>query len=303
MSNLLEMAVGAADKQRKMVDELTKNNALLQTFDATAASHGSQNVYEKVSSVTGGSIVDMNEAAPTVAVETDLYQEDVSLIKGEDWVTEDDLEKWGLSPAQYFEKRSKLILPKTGSNISFDLIYNHLENYAVTNGNWINAGGTTATSQTSILAVRMETEGTSLVYNPSQGMTIANWLPIDNFNPQRVTNADGGSIWGYGARLRGQLGYQIVDPSTVAVIKNIESGKTPSEENLDDLLELAGIDKSGTVKLYTSLRGLNLTSRGIMGDMVRVDQNTKGLDYILGDYSGVPFIVDQNFIKTEAVQS
>ncbi len=304
-TNLPQLNVDNHDVQRAMVDFTLEKNTWLAEMAATSSSDGLQNVYEKADRVVGGNFVDMNEAGGTVSHESSLVQEDLNFIKGQMQVSDDDLLKLRITPQAYFNKKIGPTLNKTGMNIEDTGIYDVFQNYAVGTGNVINAGGTTADKQSSILAVRTSVGGTSLVYNPAANgaAELVRLRPINNYGITEILNNENELIDGYKVKFKGNLGFQIVDQNTVGLIKNIDDTNLPTEKELLELFRNVRRDEIGTVKCWMTQKTFDNLSQSVLSGKIQLDNNVNSLGYQLAYYQGIEFIVNRNMVDTEAVYS
>ena len=103
MPTLYEIATSLKNNQQTVVDAITCEAPILRDLPMEESSHGLWNIYESMNGVTGGDIVEQDAKLPTVGVESELKQTDLSIIGGEMEVGEDTARKLG-GPAAYFAR-------------------------------------------------------------------------------------------------------------------------------------------------------------------------------------------------------
>ena len=100
MPTLYEIAASVKGNQQTVVDAVTCEAPILRDIPMEESSHGLWNIYENLTGVTGGDLVDLDAKLPTVGVDSELKQTDLSIIGGEMEVGEDTARKMG-GPANY----------------------------------------------------------------------------------------------------------------------------------------------------------------------------------------------------------
>ncbi len=302
--NFSEIAVSSAESQSLIINRLLKKNAFLSEMAVTASVGGMKHLFESVTNIVGGDVADMNAAGGTVSMQGKLNPIDLQFLKGGMTVSRDHLryKGYGGNYSKYFGERAEPILNKTGQNVDNGLLY-AFEDEAVTAGNYIKCGGSAANAQSSILIVRTETEGTSLLYNPLDGgAEIARWVPyFGQSYAGRILNAEGDEIAGYGTELEGAIGKQIASSDKIETLKNIDDSNVPTEAELLKGLRMARRDDTGTTKMFTSATVFDLLTLGVLKDKIVLGNNVNSLGYRLASYQGIDIIVDRNMVDTEAV--
>ena len=151
MPTLYEIATSLKNNQQTVVDAITCEAPILRDLPMEESSHGLWNIYESMNGVTGGDIVEQDAKLPTVGVESELKQTDLSIIGGEMEVGEDTARKLG-GPAAYFARKATPVLRKTGMSAEHRILYTGFREFALQNNNVISAGGSAGTNY-SILCV------------------------------------------------------------------------------------------------------------------------------------------------------
>ena len=122
MPTLYEIATSLKNNQQTVVDAITCEAPILRDLPMEESSHGLWNIYESMNGVTGGDIVEQDAKLPTVGVESELKQTDLSIIGGEMEVGEDTARKLG-GPAAYFARKATPVLRKTGMSAEHRILY------------------------------------------------------------------------------------------------------------------------------------------------------------------------------------
>jgi hypothetical protein len=232
MNTLKEIAIAVARKQTVLVDNILEESPVLASIPYEEATHPMWNVYQDVESVTGGSFVDANAVLPTMSSTSQLKQTTLGIIGGQHEVSKDNANMLGGAEA-YFRSKEGLFLKKTGMASELK-IFNNFETFSINNSTYQKTGASSGNGY-SMVAVRYASGETIGLYSPvgertdGQLMTVT---PLANGGLYKL--ADGTN--GYGVEYRGYFGVQIASTRSVAGIFNIQSGKLPTEEQIDQML-------------------------------------------------------------------
>jgi hypothetical protein len=304
-----EDAIAKATKQPQMVDELTEESPILARMpvqDATAELH---NVYEQTEVITAAQIVDGDEALPIIDAKTSLKQVDLSIIGGVMEVGEDKANLFG-GAAAYFAGKRPMILRQTGNDLEQSIIYNNLRAYAQTNGKLQDAGGTTANTQNSIIAVTWK-PGEIIGLTSPNGFgngAMMDELAINGGNAYFLNSASG--VLGYGIRMKSYLGIQLANTRYVSGIANIEiddedpdDWNIPTEEDIEVMLEDCRA-QPGTTLIYCAPKVRRLVLGKYKAAKLRMDPEDKDFDRMVDRWDGVEILTSRNFLTDgEAVVS
>jgi len=284
---LKDLSVLYAKKQPKQVDYITEESPILARIPFEEASHDMFNVYEQLESVSGGAFVEMNGVLPNVSSKSKLERLDLGIMGGISEVGEDTARSFG-GAAQYFAKKEAAILKQTGANAEKKIIYDNFLKYALDNGSALKTAATTGKGY-SLIAVRFVEGETTGLYSKigfRQGAML------------EATALSGGSVYKdsngklvYGLRYKGYFGIQIANPKTVASICNIQSGKLPTETQINDLL--AKVRANSKTFLFCSPDVMTLLS-GLKINKIQYTNQDKGINTLIMDWNGIPFVTSYN---------
>jgi hypothetical protein len=219
--------------------------------------------------------------------------------------------KYGSKEA-YFTKKLGPILKETGSQLENSLIYNTWRVAAKAAGKETKIGGTTASTQYSILAIKFVEDETFGLFNSDGFGTgkVFDIAPLNNGSLADYDIGNGVTTVGYAQRLKTYFGIQTANPRNIASLVNVEltadAGTDtgfkalPSETQMDDLLEEVRAMPNNTVLLMhpkvANALAVYKAGRLEMGPM---DENLKRRFKLWED---IPIITSRNFDNgTEAV--
>ena len=294
MPTLYEIATSLKNNQQTVVDAITCEATILRDLPMEESSHGLWNIYESMNGVTGGDIVELDAKLPTVGVDSELKQTDLSIIGGEMEVGEDTARKLG-GPAAYFARKATPVLRKTGMSAEHRVLYNGFREFALQNNNVISAGGSAGTNY-SILCVHYVPGEITGVYDAEgfgDGKTF-DLSPIAGGNLYK--NADGKLV--YGMRLKTYFGLQLANADYVSAIVNCdiandkESARTfPTAMMIDDLLVNAKAGQNTFIFCHPKVKSY-------LGNAYKLDRLSvqgNGFSTVIDAWNGVPIITSFNF--------
>ena len=294
MPTLYEIAATAKNNQLSVIDAITCEAPILKDLPMEESSHGLWNIYESLNGVTGGDIVEQDQKLPTVGVESELKQTDLSIIGGEMEVGEDTARKLG-GPANYFSRKATPVLRKTGMSAERRILYGGFRDFAVQNGNVISAGGSANTNYT-ILCVHYVPGEITGVYDAEgfgDGKTF-DLTPIAGGNLYK--NAEGALV--YGMRLKTYFGLQLANPEYVSAIVNCDIANDrdgartfPTEMMIDDLLVNAKAGQNTFIFCHPKVKSYLGTTCKL--DHLSIQNN--GFSTVIDAWNGVPIITSFNF--------
>lgn len=290
-ATLQELAVEFAKKQPHQVEYLTEESPILGRIKWEQASHPLWNVTEKVTGIEGADFVEMNAKLPQVSVDSKLEKVDLGIMGGEIFVPEDKGVAFG-GKEKYFAKKMPVILKDAGNQTEKRIIYDNYIKYAIDNGKAISAGGTTGLySMVIVRAVPGENGG---LYSP-EGFKNGAMLDVKPINGGNLYhNKDG--VLGYGARVKGYFGMQLMNPKTISAIVNISSDKLPSIKQINEQLIAARANPANTTIFMHPMLKSWLESE-YKKEILRVDNTDKGLNFRLTFWNEIPIIGSYNFLE------
>ena len=294
MPTLYEIATTAKGNQQTVVDAITCEAPILREIPMEESSHGLWNIYENMTGVTGGDLVELDAKLPSVGVESELKQTDLSIIGGEMEVGEDTARKMG-GPANYFARKATPVLRKTGMSAERRVLYDEFLDFALTNKNVISAGGSENQNYT-ILCVHYVPGEITGVYDAQgfgDGKTF-DLAPIAGGNLYK--NASGQLV--YGMRLKTYFGLQLANPDYVAAIVNCdiandaENARTfPTAMMIDDLLVNAKAGQNTFLFCHPKVKSY----LGSTCKLERLSIQNNQFSTQVDAWNGVPIITSFNF--------
>lgn len=305
-----DVAIAMATKQTKMIDAVTEEAPILAMLPMQEASHGLRNVYETLKDVDGAQLVNLDDELPSINADGTLEYQDLSVLGGIIRVGEDKAKRFG-GAANYFATKMPSILRETGADTETSFIYNNLRPYAKANSREQDAGGTTATSQYSMLCVKWVEGETTGLYDPAG---FGNGKVFD------ITPVNGGNVYEYsdgttnrlvyGQRMKTYLALQLANERNVSSIVNIELtaddttatgyAALPTEAMINKAIRDARGNPANTF-LYCHpavLDALQVYKSGAL-QMLPADSN---FNTAIASWNGIRFVTSYNFTAgTEAV--
>lgn len=285
---LQEIAVYYAKKQPHQVEYLTEEAPILEQVNFEPASHGMWNAYEEVSGIQGVGFGDFDEPLTEVDVQSKINKVDLSILGGEMFVGEDKAAQFG-GAAEYFSKKTPILLKNAGQVAEKNLIYKNVIPYAIDNGKAVSAGG--ASDCFSMVAVRPVPGEVCGLYNP-KGFTQGAMLDVKPINGgNRYKNSKG--ILGYGITLKGYFGYLLANTKAVSAIVNITEDNLPTAKQITNML--LDVRADAKTKIWCHPRLLRMLSEKYKVDIMRTAVADQNLNRMITAWNGVPFIESFNF--------
>lgn len=306
-----DVGIRMAKKQAQEIDALTEEAPMLAMLPMQAASHGIRNVYEELKEVDGAQLVNLDDELPNIGSEGTLGYQDLSVLGGVIRVGEDKAKKFG-GAAAYFGQKMPSILRETGADTEKSLFYNTIRPYAKANGREQSAGGTTASSQYSMLTVKW-VQGESIGLFDADGFgngKVFDMLPLNGGNAYEFTDTDGKKKVGYAERIKAYFSLQLANPRNVSSIVNVEltadAGTDtgfkalPTEAQINKMIRDARGNPANTF-IYCHPAVLDALQVYKAGALQMMPQND---DYntVIASWNGIRIISSYNFDDgTEAV--
>jgi hypothetical protein len=293
LGNLLrEVAIENAPKQRILVDAITDEAPILGMLPMEPASDGLSNVYEKLDSVTGPAQVDLDGVLPQMYVNTSLEQKDLQVLGGIIEVGQDKGRMYTGGVNKYFEKYSTRCLKEAGQSIEYSLIYSTFREYALANGNVVNAGGTTATSQNSIIAVHFSPGEIMGLYD-SIGMGKGKFFRAEPINGGNAYFQKTTGVLVYGLAVKTYFGVQLANPRYVSAMVNIEDAADMTLARLDETLDKCRANPMNTV-LFMATKTRDFINQ-IRAGTLQTGPKDDNLRTRVMYYNDIPIVTSYNF--------
>lgn len=286
---LNEIAKEYGKKQPHQVDNLTEETTVLDGIKFEAASHPMWNVAEEVTDVSGGGFVDMDAPLEYADVDSKLKKVDLSIMGAKMFCPEDKAQAFG-GKEKYFAKKTPKVLRKLGVDAEKSILYNNLLAYARDMGNLMDAGST-GNANCILLAVRWIPGETCGLFSPTgfgQG-TLINMTAINNGGLYENENG----VLGYGVRMKGYFGIQLLNRKSVASMVNITRDNMPTAMMVDDLLDKVRASKNTFLYCHPKVQTiLGEVGKGVFMNMGPGD---KSVNRQVADWNGVPIVTSHNF--------
>jgi hypothetical protein len=303
-ATLQELSVEYAKKQPHQVEYLTEESPILARIKWEAASHPLWNVTEKVEGFAGADFVEMNAPLPEMAVTSKLEKVDLGIMGGEIFVPEDKAQAMG-GAASYFAKKMPVLLKDAGNQTEKRIIYENYRQYAIDNGKVVSAGGTAAegakTGLYSMVIVRSVAGENGGLYSP-EGFKNGAMLDVKAINNGALYK-DSRGVLGYGVRVKGYFGMQLMNPKTVSGIVNISADKLPSIRQINEALIKAQANPANTaIYLHPMLK--SWLESEYKKEILRTTNGDKGLNFLVSTWNEIPMISSYNFLDgSETVET
>lgn len=289
-ATLQELSVEYAKKQPHQVEYLTEESPILARIKFEESSHPLWNVAEKVENIEGADFVEMNAPLPQMNVDSKLEKVDLGIMGGEIFVPEDKAESFG-SKEKYFAKKMPVILKKAGNKTEQRIIYDNYLKYALDNGKAVSAGG--SGSLYSMIIVRNVPGENCGLYSPN-GFKNGAMLDVKPINGGNLYKDERG-VLGYGARVKGYFGMQLMNPKTISAIVNISDSKLPTIKQINEQLVKAQANPANTaIYLHPMLK--SWLESEYKKEVLRVNNVDKGLNYQLSFWNEIPIVGSYNFL-------
>ena len=303
-NSLREVAIELKGDQVPFIDALLEDAPILASIPMEETNRGFQHIYEELKNGEGGQVIAIDGSLPSVNSTTTLKTKDLSVIAGEISVGEDTAKRFGGAGA-YFGKKMPSILRQTGMDTEESIIYDNLRPYAKANGNEIDAGGTTANSMYSMVAVRWEPSETTGLYDPDGfgDGRVFDIEPMYNGALCEVKLDGTNAVPGYKQRMKAYFGIQLAKPRNVASIVNIdltEDNTTstgykalPSEAMVRQLIRSVRGKPSNT-KIYTHQAVID-AMQTYMSSALQVTPMNDEYNTVVIRWNGIEFVPSYNF--------
>lgn len=294
IGTLREIGAEYAQKQPHQIDYLLAGTPLLDRMPFVPSTHGLQHVFERISEIGEGTFVKVDQALPEADVTAELDRinlgvfgfrieagiDKVTLISGKD------------NFAGYLARKAPKIMTKSGMRFESDYA-KLLKEYAIGNGNVINAGGTGSDCHTVFVVRFIEDEVCGLYDENGFGSgALFDTIPLSGGNP--YTDKNGVTV--YGADFKTYCGFMIENPHAVAIVTNITKDKPLTQAMLDEACLMADVDGLGTAYIVGSGRSNQFINA------LKDPHYTQGESYStrIKDWNGTEIINDSNFPRGEA---
>lgn len=293
MCTLHEIALQYADRQPGMVDSLTEEAPVLQTFKWIPASHKLWNTAERLTEINGPGFTELDAPLPLMDTSSDLVTTSLSVMGGVMEVPTDRAIKFG-GAVKYFADRQERLLKDAGMKTEVAICRNMFLRAAIDAGNVCDCGAPDGGSF--LLLVRYDDLANVGLYD------------LDQFDQGRLLNIStpyGGQehylrgegmhgVLGYSIVYRGHFGWQILDANRCcAAIVNVDRDHYPEPDQIDSLL--ADIRATaGSTFIFCGPRAKIHAINRYKNELVRYVPGDKEVVTNIDIWNGVPIIQSHN---------
>lgn len=293
MSTLHEIAVEYANKQPGMIDALTEDSPILDVVKWQPSTHGLWNLAEKMTDVKGPGFVKPDAPLPHMSAASELVHTDLHIMGGTMEVPSLKAKKLG-GPEKYFAKYQDKILRKAGMDTEMKLVMDNWYAAARSAKNIRSAGGTG--SGWFMLAVRFDELANCGLFDPDQ-FDSGRFFRIDVLhggNEDYLIGKGLENVLGYTIVYRTAFGWQILDAKrTCSAIVNIEPGKYPTADQIDDMLADVRATPANTY-IFCSPRARTYGLNPHKKDHIMLTQSDKDGGFQLESWTGIPIVMSHN---------
>ncbi|MBQ3729705.1 MAG: hypothetical protein II903_09415 [Spirochaetales bacterium] len=299
---LRELAAVKAKKQPKQIDDLTVNSPIFDTMDFFGSTHGLQHAYQELVSVTGGSLVGVDEPLPSADLTTKLNWKELGILGFNVEAGIDTVKTIAGDFPSYLAMKVPGITRKTSMDAEKSLIYDVLRLFAKKTSKLVSAyAGASGTDHYTLLAVRWEEGALCGLYDENgfgQGAMLET-IYLSGGNPYK--NSAGKTV--YGADFKSYLGFLTASEKNIAGIVNINASHKPTAAMIDDMLDECYAGTNGKTFIYGHPKALRMLS-DIKGSAIQMSVNEKEYSRSLAKWDGIELVPSFNFDKgTEAAVS
>lgn len=309
MNILQELVIKHAEKQRKLIDNITEKAPILKGMPFWKSSHEFHNVEENLTAITGASFVNLNAVLAQMKVDTHLTRRPLAVMGGEMWVPQDQARAVtgvvvGNPAPKYFAQKTERILNDAGETTEQNLIYDHFREYAVDNDLFTSAGSSAAGATRSLVFIRYEKEVCGGLYSPV-GMASKELLKMESLNGGTLgplpSAAGYPGVNGYGIQVKGYFGFMIASARNIWVIANIDTSNLPTAPEIEAALVKVRRDKNTVIWGHPETIAMLYS---IKDSKMNTEPTTRMYDTSFDNWGGTPFIrTYQMYNGTEAVVS
>ncbi|MCM1237496.1 MAG: hypothetical protein NC489_46110 [Ruminococcus flavefaciens] len=293
MCTLHELAIAVANKQPGMVDSLTEDSPILDSFKWIPATHKLWNVAERLTDIKGAAFTNLDAPLPIMGTSTDLVTTHVQVMGGMMEVPSDRAAKFG-GPEKYFADRQDRILREAGMTCEKKIVNDVFFTGAQRVKNLRDAGG--PADGWWMVAVRFDDLMNVGIYDPDQfdqGRLLN--IEVTYAGSEHLLSGPGyEGVLGYSVAYRGHFGWQMIDAKrVVAGIVNIDKDNHPTISMIDDML--ADIRASvGNTFIYCGPRAKIYGINPHKEEHVQLVNSDNEAKTWIDTWNGIPIITSHN---------
>jgi hypothetical protein len=254
IANLQEKTSGG---QLAIIDNFTMNAPILKGIPFQKSSHPLHHVFGDVVDVQGMQIIDFDAPLPTMRVETQLGQVNLTPFGGNFKFGEDVMLQTYGDPKRYLMSKMPAIMRESGARLERSFYVNNFLPTAIKNG-------TALSAKSDPVATDKYGSMVAVTWIPSEMTGLHSPLPYGAgsefgqlFKPEWVNGGNrhdiGGDVIGYAASVKMLVGISLINKRKIAALLNI--AEVPTANQLVELVTAA--EYSGSTRIYCPERQKN----------------------------------------------
>lgn len=293
MCTLHEIALQYADRQPGMVDSLTEESPVLDTFKWIPASHKMWNVAERLTNIDGPAFTELDAPLPLMDTSSDLVSTSLNVMGGIMEVPTDRAIKFG-GAVKYFADRQDRLLKDAGMKTEVAICQNVFLRGAVHADNILDCGA--PDGGWFLLFVRYDDLANVGLYDPDQfdQGRLLNITALHGGNEDYLKGPGYEGVLGYAVAYRGHFGWQLLTPERcVGAMVNIDRDHAPTPDQIDNML--ADIRATaGTTHIFCGPRAKIFAINKYKDELVRYVPADTEVKTSIDIWNGIPVIQSHN---------
>lgn len=291
--------------------DLTKKSGILKTMWWQKANSGLKHRWQMATDLPNGEFRQINSGISPADVVSQSGTTDLMCLESMHQADRDIIDNYPGGLKQYIADKSAGFLYGMGANFSRQLIYGTenensgftgLKQKAEETGNIIELStGETGNDFTSIIAVRWAVDECSGLFDSEsieKGLVNINLQNEGKWLYKTINNRE---YPVYQFSYHGWFGMQAVGNNNVAVINGIKdtTNGCPKADDIDKLLDMVLAETDGSTFLYMNRKAKRLLNK-LKNEKIQLASFDTDWGSKLDSWNGVPIIVDDNILSTEA---
>jgi len=296
-----------------IMSHLEKDSGFLQTAQAIPANGNWYHKYKKVDALPTFSFVNVGGSQTDQTVDDNLYQVDIKGLGSLQSEPKGVCENWPTGVRGYFSENTAKFAAAFGQKLSTVAFYGldstfgdvsgfkGAHAYAKSYSKVIQRGGATG-SRCSIIAIKFDTIGCGLLYNPKI-VQAGDFLEIKVLNNGELVTEVTDTTTGakklvYQVSYDGQIALLSSGSYDIAAMTQIDSTHLPTAPLMDQLVDHVRGSTSNTI-LYLN-REARRYVRTLKTTALQMGVMDKNYDIQVDFWNGIPLVLDENLLSTES---
>jgi len=304
-STLVDIATDKAPTQKVMIDLLTEESPFLERLPMEPCSDDNINKFEKLTSIASAKVVNVDEPLPVVNSETELDSTTISRVGGIIRAGKNLVDMWRGGKDAYYAKKFTPVLKESGNELEQTLLYNTFIQAAIDAGNVIDAGGTTANKQNTMLFIKWGEGETNGLYNPKlvnsgKMFGMADVGGGDTYEIYNPTTQEYDLV--YGRYMESFIGAQVANTRNVFAIVNIDLSDDGSEgyKNLPSEVMMGKAQTSvrarpGNTEIWAGSEVVTAMGIEYTGAQVNTKPESEARQNMIKFWNEIPMLSSYNF--------